>query len=249
MHFSSFDGAYKYLLREVLREPPRASPRGLLTRELLDVMWSLSDPKKCKIDFTTTQVPERQIIYDEYVQKELEWYKSGGLIASQAPSKFWSKLADKHGHIVSNYGHMILHDKKYPEGFTAFQSVLDALVRDQDSRQAVLHYSEPRHHWVGNKDVPCTLCAHVMIRHEALRMHVFQRSCDLHYGLPYDVPWHSWVMQELVLSLKHVFPELRLGIFTHTCVSLHLYEKDRKLAEKICVPVYSEPSNSSLRHD
>lgn len=233
-HFSSFDSAYKSILRSLLTVPQfRTAPRGMKIYEIMNFSYCLDNLDNPYIDFRSTAIPERQETYDSYAKRELDWYLSGDLAASSAPSKFWLKLADAAGNITSNYGFMMMHDAKYPtvdaaSQQTAVDRVVELLKQDLDSRQAVLHYSEPRHCWPGNKDVPCTVAAQVMVRNGELHMAVFQRSCDVIKGLSYDVPWHIFLIKHLAEKVG-----VKAGTFTHFVGSLHMYETDFSLAEKI----------------
>lgn len=226
--FQSFHEAYLALLKQALVHGELSSPRGQPCLELTMVNWSLTKPDRCNIDFTKTGLPGRQEVYSNYRDRELEWYKSGDLSARSAPSKFWEKIADKHGNIVSNYGDMVLFDAIYPGSATGFEHVVELLRRDRDSRQAVYHYNQPKHYWPGNKDVPCTLTTQLWIRGGRLSMWTTQRSCDLKLGLPYDVPWHCWLLGEFCRKLS-----VEPGHFHHSIGSLHLYKKDEEYARAV----------------
>lgn len=222
-----FDAVYKRLLRALLNSPKSASPRGIYTHEIRSTTYVLLNPDKSRINFETTGIPERQRIYDNYVKNELAWYKDGSLSAVSAPSKFWLNLADSSGNVVSNYGYIVLHDKKYPGNKSGVDYIVEELSADADSRRAVIHYSEPKY-LINSRDVPCTLTAQFFVRNNALSVHVYQRSCDIIKGLSYDVPWHAWLLLHVAKKLN-----LRAGSITHTIGSLHLYTSDALLASKI----------------
>ncbi len=226
-----FSVLYTMMLRQLV-DAPRVSARGIPAREVMFAAYTLTDTTKTRINFERTAARERQEVYDRYAAAELEWYRSGRLQADSAPSKFWLKLADADGNIVSNYGHIVLHDRVYqmPAGdrlVTAEDHVVFELTKDPDSRRAIIHYSTPaRLH--NPKDMPCTVAAQLLIRDGLLHMMVFQRSADIIKGLSYDVVWHAWLMTQLARRL-----EVRTGHLCHTFGSLHLYESDLALAERI----------------
>lgn len=228
MIFNDLTSAYAAHALNVLHARG-SSPRGQRTREVLFQNYTISDALKGQtIDWSALGMPERQRTYDDYRDRELKWYRSGDLRASSAPSKFWLKLADTEGNIVSNYGHMVLHDKKYLRFgrasiwyTTALDRVIEVLSEDPESRQAIIHYNLPMHCYSAAKDVPCTLTAQVWIRNGMLSMWVTQRSCDIWYGLPYDVPWHCWLICELAEHMAYT-----PGMLHHSIGSLHVYEKD-----------------------
>jgi thymidylate synthase len=228
--FNSFDHAYKTILGEVFHRGSVSRPRGLEIRELTNVTFT-APALACRLDFESTQAYKRQITWESYHRKELDWYLSGNDDAQSAPSKFWHSLANDSGKINSNYGKMILHDKKYPGNLTAFESAVDILTKDPDSRQAILFYSSPSYYTDGCKDVPCTIAAHLLLRGGILYMSVFQRSCDAILGIVYDFPWSAFLLEKIAGRLG-VAP----GNITHFSGSLHVYEQNFDLARSILTP-------------
>ena len=242
--FRSFTEAYPSIVKLVLMHGTPCSPRGLDCVELLNLAWTLEDAREWEMDFSKTGFPDRQKTYDRYRQNETAWYIGGSLRAADAPAEFWRTLADKDGYIQSNYGWMTMHDRRYPGGVTGFDRVVDVLTRDPDSRQAVMHYGLPLN-FCGHKDTPCTIAAQVFIRGGKLHMSVFQRSCDLWIGLPYDVAWHAEVMARLARRLEAEpvrflrtgeNPKVTVGSFTHFVGSAHVYESTRAQCELIAAP-------------
>ena len=229
--FSSFDEAYKTLLFRLYTFGSKENPRGLKIRELTDIVFSITSGE-CKIDFNKTAVPERQEVWDKYVKAELDWYRTGDDSAASAPSKFWLNLADEEGKINSNYGKLVLFDKHYPGGDSAIQYVVKLLTRDVSSRQAVIYYGLPHFHKESSKDIPCTVASQVLVRNGLVNLSIYQRSCDIIRGLSYDIPWHNWLLQEISSKLG-----LKAGNITHHSGSLHLYERDLEVANKILTPI------------
>lgn len=265
-YYKDFTDMYVDLVYCLMEEyDHEISPRGLKIKEILNATIVVN-PEDCKINFKKTSALERQEVYDKYCKQEHEWYLSGNTLASSAPSKFWNQLAGEDGHITSNYGHMMLFDPVYPtakpveaygvsindgtfassatlyteEGQTAIDRVVATLTKDPDSRQAVVHYNQPRHCYPENKDFPCTMYSQFFIRNNTLSMTTYQRSCDIIKGFSYDVPWNCSFMKMVHEKLSQSMLELKLGAFTHSIGSLHLYEKDAELASKI---IASSPSD------
>lgn len=227
--FTNTHLAYLKAVRTLLEEGDVVSPRNHDTRELINVTWTLTDPTQDQIYFNRTCCPQRQPIYESYAKREMEWYQTGNLSAESAPATFWKTLADGQGNIVSNYGHITLFDKKYPGRLSGVEHVVNLLETDPTTRQAVLHYNQPKHYFSGNKDVPCTMFNQFMIRRNRLSMLAVMRSCDIFLGFPYDVIWFCWLMQLVQSKLSGC----RLGEFTFTIGSLHLYERDLENARLI----------------
>lgn len=182
-----FDSLYRSTVKNTLKHGEHLVVREQGTTELLNVRLTLTNVANCKIDFTKTKVAYRQPIYEKYLRNEIKWYESGSLKASDSPSpKVWNEFADTSGNIQSNYGHLILKKKNdYSSTPTSpYTHVIKILKADLHSRQAILHYNQPDH-YKNAKDIPCTVCAQVLIRDKRLHFSVFQRSCDLFTGLIY----------------------------------------------------------------
>ncbi|KKK81244.1 hypothetical protein LCGC14_2815440 [marine sediment metagenome] len=111
--------------------------------------------------------------------------------------------------------------------------VLDSLIKDKDSRQALINFNQPKHKYNGVKDFPCTLSIQYLIRDNQLISITNMRSNDLVYGLGNDFPFFSYLHQRLHKQLKEVYPELGLGKIIHTAGSLHTYEKHYKMMDNI----------------
>lgn len=101
-----------------------------------------------------------------------------------------------------------------------------ALTSDKDTRQAVLRFSRPDHFWVGNKDFTCTLHGFFQIRDDKLDLTINMRSNDLTLGLVYDLPWFISLMYKMKDELKDVYPDLKIGNYTHYVHNLHVYDRD-----------------------
>ncbi len=227
MIYSDFTSAYRGHLTAVYAGGKDLRVRGELIRELVFQNWTLTDPEACHIDWSRTGFPERQETYDTYARKELAWYLTGDRRASSAPSTFWLKLADEKGLINSNYGHLVLKHLAYPYQRSAYDHVINTLTADRNSRQAVMHYNRPSHYAGLSKDIPCTLTAQVWIRDSRLSMMVTQRSCDLWFGMPYDVPWHCYLIRALARDLG-----AQVGFFHHSIGSMHIYKRDFTRVER-----------------
>lgn len=237
---SNFHEAYVEVLESLLNNPEYvSSPRGEKTYEILNYSFVVKNPQT-EIVWEDTGFPERRSVADEYTRKELDWYLSGDLDAATAPADFWRTLKDPDGNITSNYGYMTLHEKRYgdwkkPNLRTGFENVVEILKRDPDSRQAVIHYGDPRHFWTGNKDTPCCANNQFFLREGFLHMTVHMRSNDVIKGLTYDYPWFSYLQTKVAAELG-----VLTGPITYHAGSMHLYESDASVAKRI-VRVHRRP--------
>lgn len=109
------------------------------------------------------------------------------------------------------------------------------MIADPETRQAVITLWDP---WldnvVGKKDYPCTIALQFSMRDGSLDMNVIMRSNDAWLGLPYDV----FQFTQLQASMSKAM-SVQPGIYRHTALSLHLYERDvaaaRSLVDKYFV--------------
>ena len=101
-----------------------------------------------------------------------------------------------------------------------------SLIKDKDTRQAILRFSLPEHQWLGNKDQTCTLHGLFLIRENKLNLTINMRSNDLTLGLVYDLPWFISLIHKMKDEIKGVYPDLEVGYYSHYVHSLHIYDRD-----------------------
>ena len=239
-HITSLSTSEAYLtaLKEVWFKPDfYCAPRGQKIREVMDYSFTVLHPDANPI---VTQDKKRNKVIMDYTQKEMELYNScSNRVEDFAKaSKFWNKIANPDGTINSAYGYLIWNNKSY--GNPRFETdtkyelcrrtpwtyCVEALKLDKDTRQAVMKFSLPGHHWIGNKDQVCTLHGNWLIRDDKLYLSVVMRSGDLFIGTVYDVPFFVSLMDKMIDELKITYPDLTKGSYSHTTHSLHIYEKD-----------------------
>lgn len=250
--------AYLAALRDVLENPDFiSSPRGMKTYEKMNYGFIVESPTT---DVIVTNDEERNKKIASYTRKECELYDAGSNLASEMAkaSKFWLKIANPDGTINSNYGFLAFVNKSHGNDFekelvqissdcksggsvnayktkmrTPYEWALESLRRDKDSRQAILRFSLPEHQWMGNKDQTCTLHANFLIRDDQLHMTVNMRSNDLMLGLVYDMPWFISVQERMIEDLKDLYPELKIGTYTHIVNSIHIYDRNVEDVKKM----------------
>lgn len=230
--YKDFHDAYLDTLKRLIEKPQFVSaPRGSKTYEILNYSFTVQD-SQTDVSWELTGSPERKKTTDRYWKKELAWYLSGELHVSTAPSKFWHDLADESGYLTSNYGFMTMFDKKYEnedfESVSGIDKVVHVLKKDNNSRQAVLHYGESSHFWEGNKDTPCCVTNQFFLRDGAIHMTVYMRSNDVIKGLTYDYKWFSYIQKRISDRLG-----CSPGPIAYFAGSMHLYESDIDLARNI----------------
>lgn len=247
--FTNIHSAYLGALADVYDRPDhKAEPRGQKTREILNYQFSVIHPT---VEPIRTHDLERNKIIESYTAKEVELYNSCTNRAEDfgAASKFWLKLANPDGTVNSAYGFLIWKNTShgsdfeteqvplisYPEGGvsqsvpkrrTPWDWAKESLIRDKDTRQAILRFSLPEHAWMGVKDFTCTLNGIFLIRENKLNLTISMRSNDLTLGLVYDLPWFVSLMYRMREELLEIYPDLEIGTYTHQVHSLHIYDRD-----------------------
>lgn len=216
-----------------LSQAPEYSPRGLKVKEIENYSFD-ADPYFRFANFTERKLNIRYII------GELCWYLRGNLNDVEGIShysKFWAGLAkDTHPRLNSNYGHYIFKEKVIgsPNTVTTqFDNVINALIKDHDTRQAAIIISTHDVLATDHKDKICTYAISFRIRNNKLNMSVRMRSNDFVLGTQIDFFQFS-IIQELVLNLMRGFiPNLEMGKYHHSSDSFHVYERHYEMMKHI----------------
>ena len=214
--------------KKIYDEGSIVGPRNLQTKEILNEQIIIANPTKC----ICTLKSRGNIM--PYLSGELDWYLHGDFnvegIAKH--SKFWKNIANKDGTVNSNYGH-ILFKTPTPLQRNQFEWCAESLLKDKDSRQAVVNFNSILHKYENNKDFVCTMFCQYLIRDNKLEMYTFMRSQDLILGFTYDVPFFCLTQQMLLLELQHTHKDLSLGAYHHQAVSLHTYQNKYAMLKDI----------------
>jgi thymidylate synthase len=190
-------------------------------------------------NFTADQETIFGPVNDEYVLRELEWYKSRSLKVADIPGgapKIWQQVASKSGFINSNYGWCIWDEDNH----TQYMHVRNELYWNPNSRRAEMIYNRPSM-WLdynkdGMSDFMCTNAVQYLIRDHKLHAVVQMRSNDVVFGYRNDYAWQSYVLDMLLNDLNmnraaKAFSEsleavpYERGDITWQVGSLHIYER------------------------
>ena len=199
-----------------------ADPRGLKVREsilssfIIDPVTSIANFENRKFNW-------------KYLAGELAWYlkKDRDVDFIGNFSGFWSTLTNPDSNeINSNYGSLVFNKEQ-------FGWVIDSLVADKYSRQAIMFFNQPKFQFEENKDFVCTMYSNFFIRDNKLNMKVQMRSNDIFYGLTFDAPFFSFLLQSVHIKLLETYPDLQLGDYYHFTDNLHFYERHFSLADSI----------------
>lgn len=106
--------------------------------------------------------------------------------------------------------------------------VVDTLRRFPSSRRAVMQIFSPSDLAHPPRDTPCTLSLQYFLRGGRLEAVTMMRSQSAALLLPYDV-YVFTMLQEVIASEL----EVQLGSYHHLCGSLHFYEDEEVLVDRL----------------
>jgi len=232
MKLKGADESWRYLLECIMVCGDEVSPRGMKTKEMLHTNTISVDMRRPVV---TTKA--RKLNY-KFMAAEALWILAGRNDV-ESLSDYVPRMAEfsDNGEVLAGaYGPRITPQLPY---------VVDALVRDRDTRQAVLTIWTPNP--PPSKDIPCTISMCFSIRARKLHQHVYMRSSDGWLGIPYDI--FSFCMVGLKVrdmynqAVRNLYDEgliapkpklhVQPGIMTISMTSSHLYERDWPKVETI----------------
>ena len=205
---NAFESWYDILSKDDMSQESRD---GEVIGEVINAMTIIEDPTRNIVKSKIRNMPMR------YAIGEMLWYMSGNnkLKEIQKYGLGWDRMSDDGVHVNSNYGWCI----KYKFGFDQWEWCKEELIKNPNSRRAVIHIKEPFDK--DSKDVNCTVCLQFFIREGKLHLTTYMRSNDLWMGFVYDVFQFTNMLVLMSMEL-----ELEVGTYTHIAGSLHLYKRD-----------------------
>ena len=218
----TFAEVYDKLLLSLLEEGKKVSPRGMLTKELMQETFCIEDPNSSLIYIPGRNFSLVHAIHESF----LIFCDDNHVKVAGYFNKNIEQFSDDGETLYGSYGHRIA---------TKMHGVLDKLKEDHDTRQALLTIHRVDDSIVKTKDPPCTITLQFTIRDEKLNMHVYMRSNDIVWGTPYDVFVFTTIQKVFANTLG-----IPVGKYYHTATSLHMYERDfEKCREYIghCEPI------------
>jgi len=226
---------YKKKLWNVFREPDFVcKPRGLTVTEKLNDSWIID------MDDPIITLPERKLSYS-FMFGEAAWMLEGKNDV-ESVSKYVDgvkRFSDDGITFFGAYGPKIITQTSY---------VVDTLIKDNDSRQAVLNIwrENPR----SSKDIPCTLSLQFFLREasDELWLHTIatMRSNDAWLGTPYDTFNFSAISFYIACCLNFRGLKCKLGSLNIQAGSRHIYENDFKKLDSIFNSNYHDESEISF---
>ena len=225
---------WRHTLQRILYSGLEVSPRGKLTKELLQhtLIVNMQAP--------VVTVAERKLNY-RFMAAEAHWILSGDdTVAGIAPyNKNIAQFSDDGERFFGAYGPKIQSQLDY---------VVSKLREDQDTRQAGLTIW--RENPPATKDVPCTVAIFTSIRNHKLNLHVFMRSSDAWLGVPYDVFNFSMLGHLICCRLNEGRASFDQSIEPDklflTAASSHLYEPNWEAATACASAAISQQASTPV---
>lgn len=148
-----------------------------------------------------------------YAEYEWEWYLSGNPDASEIAKRapIWKNHMDENNKVRSNYGWQWLRKNQ-------LKLITDKLIKDPNTRQAVISIYDGKEIDSYEFDTPCTLSIHFQIVNNLLCMTVNMRSNDLWFGFCNDQYCFS-KLQEIIANKLNI----KIGWYYHFASNIHLY--------------------------
>lgn len=192
-----------------------STPRGMEVREITSGQYDV--PMPAYIDLRARKVNVN------FMFAEAAWIISGSnrLEDIYPYMKTYGNFSDDGVFLRGAYG---------PKVVDQFPYIVDTLLNDIDSRQAVINIWRERPS--SSKDIPCTTSMQFIIRDSRLNMIVTMRSNDIVLGFTYDVFTFSMVAESVRLLLKERGLDVLIGELTVTAGSLHIYERHYEQANE-----------------
>lgn len=241
----TFDGLFGSLVKDIYEDPEYVcKPRGQLVKEVTAATVVLYDARARLLANSG-----RKADYG-FAVGEFFWYWLGkqDLESMLYYNRRMSNFSDDGFTLNSAYGHRTRVQNfagGSPGGMrTQWEATKMELLRDPDSRRAVLMIGQPNDFVSAafdarqSKDVPCTLSLQFFIRDlghgPRLRLHTSMRSNDAVWGLTYDLFSFTLLQECMMLELRAAgMGDLEIGDYTHTAGSLHIYEHHFPMASEV----------------
>lgn len=197
-------------------------PRGYLIKEIEDLQLTVNP----LFPFMTFQNRNYSV---DYFKKEMLWKLSANKYdeSIKQHAQMWGSVQNPDGTFNSNYGVFWFGEQN------GFWSVVQELIRDVDSRRAVIPMLSKEHLKPETIDTVCTESVGFRIRDGQLNMSIHMRSSDQIFGLGTDIPTFAFLYR-LVYGVLHMMEcDINLGTMCITAMSSHIYDRHFQMVKRI----------------
>ena len=223
---NNIDDIYLKVIKDVLENGFKSSPRSINVVEKLGYQFTLTDPRNCLVT-----LKERKMNYKFAIIEKME-YVSGVSSAERIchyNKNYKNYVSVTSDEVLGAYGPRLRRQYDY---------VYDLLKKDPETRQAIMNINNEKDK-DGSGAMPCTISLQFLNRQGQLHLIATMRSNDVFYGLPYDVNGFCFIQQMMASWLG-----LELGSYIHQAGSMHIY------ADKIdsCVRMFANQDKVDIQN-
>lgn len=214
---------YLTMLDRIMTHGTTICPRGLEVKELQDYQLVVDSA----IPFMTFEDRKYNI---DYFKQEMRWKLGANKYDNsiEKHAKIWKDVKNPDGTFNSNYGQYWFGEQH------GIWDVVMELIRDPDSRKAVIPMLNVSHMAPHVKDTVCTECVGFRIRNNLLNMSVHMRSSDVIFGLGTDIPTFAFLLRLVYALIKfHLHDSILPGAIVITAMSSHIYSRHYKMVKDI----------------
>jgi thymidylate synthase len=213
---------YPTVLRRVIEEGQRVSPRGLETVEVRGLSLVSKNPRKRFISHPSRNAnPVFPIV-------ELMWYLSGNdtpEVISHYISAVTRYVNPNSGRFDGAYGPRL---RGYGGRIDQLVVVYDKLKQDVETRRAVMMIFDPLLDNKESLNVPCNVLFQLLVRDGKLELIAYTRSQDMVKGFTYDTA--EWQLLQDILA---GWLDVDVGLFRLVIGSAHVYASDMEKVRRI----------------
>lgn len=222
---STLDDLLNDVFRRLISSGQEIYPSKGKAYELTGAVLELTNPRA-----RMSRTEARALIFSWL--GELLWYLAGSDDFSfiQYYIKDYKPDYDGATSVMAAYG-----PRLRPKRRDQLRWAVNLIKEKPDTRRAVIPIFHPKDTRSSLPEVPCTCTLHFLLRGRRLEMITHMRSNDAYVGLPGDI-FAFTMIQEIVATALNV----GLGRYKHLVGSLHLYDSDRKKAERYLAEGYQK---------
>jgi len=207
----------------IMRSGKIIRPRGEEVKEVSDLQLNVTP----SYPFMTFASRNYNI---DYFKKEMRWKLGASQydLSIQQHAKIWKHVVNPDQSYNSNYGYYWFGPQN------GIWSVVTELIRDPDSRRAVIPMLAAKHMEPWDVDTVCTEAVGFRIRDGQLDCSVHMRSSDAVFGLGTDIPTFTFLFNMVYALILPCIPDLvRMGDMKITMMSAHIYSRHYEMVHKI----------------
>lgn len=210
------------MFKRTMSEGIVVAPRGFKIREIQDLQITI-DPMRPFMNF------EHRKLNISYFKKEMLWKLRADPYddSIKQHAAMWDSVQNSDGTFDSNYGQYWFGKQ------LGWQKAVNELIRDVDSRRAIIPMLNDSHIGPQVRDTVCTEAIGFRIRDNALYMSVHMRSSDQIFGLGTDIPTFAFLYRMTLAALARYYNLNTGGTMTITAMSSHIYDRHWPMVEKI----------------